>query len=405
MSDRTLMIVGGGRQKYREYGLRSIADRYDVVLLASREVMWERAYVSRWRVTDFEDEERFQSDGLSFVKETGAVGLMTWSDRVGERCARLAKAHGMPFADPAAMRACKDKSVFRDLLGARPDWAVAATLVHDLAEARQAADAIGYPVVIKPRALGGSVGVARVDSEQDLERRLASAVDASVGGLSPIYSGAIVEEYLDGKEYSVDCLSLEGDTIPLVVAEKMLGAEPYFEETGHVVPARPTPELADALAVVRDVHRAVGVDYLATHTEFRLTATGPRLIEMNARLGGDFIPRLGNLALGIDLPVAAAEVAMGERPRLPAARRCVAAVRFFYPKFDMELSQLELGGSGHRGLVAFETLVGAGATMRLPPRGYMSRLGYAIVTGASRAECMDNLDAVESDIVARGEAL
>jgi biotin carboxylase len=311
----------------------------------------------------------------------------------------------MPFADPAAIRACKDKSVFREVLHGRPDWAVRSTLVHDLATAQRAADAIGYPVVMKPRALGGSIGVVRIDSRRDLVRGFTSATNVSARGLAPLYPGVLVEEYLEGKEYSVDCVSLMGETFPLVVAEKVLGVEPYFEEVGHIVPALQTPEVIGALAMVREAHQVLGLDDLATCAEFRLTASGPRLIEINARIGGDLMPLLGDLALGIDLAVAAADVAMGKRPQLRAEQRCVAAVRFFYPKFDLQLHHVELGGSGHTGLVAFEPLVGAGAQLRLPPRGFMSRLAYAIVSGDSRDECKGRLDAVESDLVVHGRPL
>ena len=399
------MLVGSGKQRYREAELRSIAARYEVVLLVSHRVTWEHAYISRSHIVDFEDEQRFQSEGGEFAKETGATGLMTWSDRVGERCARLAASLGMPFADPASIRACKDKSIFRDALHERPDWAVRSTLVQDLATARQAADAIGYPVVMKPRALGGSIGVVRIDSERDLERGFTCATAVSAGGLAPLYSGVVVEEYLEGKEYSVDCVSLMGETFPLVVAEKVLGVEPYFEEVGHIVPALETPEVVAALAMVCEAHRVLGVDDLATCAEFRLTASGPRLIEINARIGGDLMPVLGDLALGIDLAVAAADVAMGKRPRMGAEQRCVAAVRFFCPEFDIELDHLELGGSGHAGLIAFEPLVGAGAQQRLAPRGFRSRLAYAIVSGDTRDECMGRLDAVQSDLVVHGQAL
>jgi biotin carboxylase len=402
MADATIMIAGSGRQKYREYELQSIGGRYEVVVLSPHKITWERPYVRAWRVIDFEDDQLFQSAGSQFAGATGATGLMTWSDRVGERCARLARSRGMPFAQPAAIRACKDKIAFRDLLRDEPGSAVRSKLVHGLAGARRAADEIGYPVVIKPRALGGSIGVLRVDDERDLERGLPSAFGASVAGLPPLYPGVVVEEYLQGKEYSVDCLSLRGETFPLVVAEKMLGPEPYFEETGHIVPAPPSPELDAALKIVCKAHRTLGVECLATHAEFRLTAAGPRLIEINARLGGGLIPRLGCLALGIELPLAAADVAMGREPRLRASQRCVAAIRFFYPESDMEVSHVELRGSRHDGLIAFETLVRPGAQLTFPPRGFKPRLGYAIVTGADREECIGRLNAVEADLWVRG---
>jgi biotin carboxylase len=405
MSSGTLLLVGSGRQEYREFAVRSIAERYEVVLLVPHKVTWEREYVSRWETIDFENAAEFQSRGARFADETGASGLLTWSDRVGDRCARLASSLGLPFADPEAIRACKDKSEFRQRLHDHPEWAVRSILVHDLDAARRAARVIGYPVVVKPRSLGGSIGVVRIDAEAQLAAAFKGAASALAGGLPAVYSGALVEEYIEGKEYSVDCLTIDGKTFPLIVAEKSQGAEPYFEEIGHLVPAPTSPSLAAALTLVCEVHRALGIDNLATHSEFRLTAGGTRLIEVNARLGGFMISRLGRLALDIDLPLAAADVAMGRAPQLDCTTRQVAAMRFFFPERDTEVDRVRLHGSDHAGLVAFESLAPAGTRLRLPPRGYMERLGYAIVTGASREECLRNLDAVEAAVVVDGRSL
>lgn len=403
--DGVLLLVGSGKRQLRERGLRSIAARYQVALLLPHKLTWEREYVGRSLTVDFEDEELFQSEGARFAKAVGATGLLTWSDRVGTRCARLAESLGMPFADPAAMRACKDKSAFRARLG---DWAgpaVRASLVHDLAGAREAARAIGYPVVLKPRALGGSIGVVRVDSERELEQRLTIASAASAGGLTPIHPGVVIEEYLDGEEYCVDCVTVEAETIPVAVYGKRQCPEPYFEPYEISVPVPESPELAAAIAVVTRAHTALGVDNLATHAELRLTARGPRLIELNARIAGALLPWLAELALGVDLPLAAADVAMGRVPDLSTEQRCVAAIRYFFPEFDMELQSAELRGSEHAGLVAFETLASEGATLRRPPRGFMSLFAYAIVTGASHEQCTERLDAVASDVVAHGRAI
>jgi biotin carboxylase len=405
MSAGTLLLVGSGKQQYREFELRSIAARYDVVLLVPHKVTWEREYVSRWETIDFENDAEFQSRGGAFARETGAAGLLTWSDRVGERCARLARSLELPCAEPAAIAACKDKSAFRQRLQDRPGWSVRSLLVHDLDAARRAAATIGYPVVIKPRSLGGSIGVVRIDAEPQLADAFRGATSALAGGLPAVYPGAVVEEYIEGKEYSVDCLTVGGETVPLIVAEKSQGAEPYFEEIGHLVPAPESPALTAAVTMVCEVHRALGIDNLATCSEFRLTADGPRLIEVNARFGGDFTSRLGQLALGLDLPLAAADLAMGRTPQLEFTAARVAAVRFFRPAHDIQLNSVRLRGSQHAGLVAFEPLVRAGSRLRLPPRGYADRLAYAIVAGVSREECLRNLDEVEAAVVVDGTAI
>ena len=52
--------------------------------------------------------------------------------------------------------------------------------------------------------------------------------------------------------------------------------------------------------MLQGVHEAVGFGTGWTHVEFRLVRGKPRLVEINARLGGDLILYLGWLATGVD---------------------------------------------------------------------------------------------------------
>lgn len=78
---------------------------------------------------------------------------------------------------------------------------------------------------------------------------------------------------------------------------------------------------------------ALGVDQAAGHTEVRLTANGPVIMEVAARLGGGFISsHLVPLSSGIDLIAATIRVALGETPDLNSNTRThAAAIRFICP--------------------------------------------------------------------------
>src|ERR1700722_132171 len=91
-----------------------------------------------------------------------------------------------------------------------------------------------------------------------------------------------------------------------------------------------TPVLFSMLAsAARAAHDVLGVTDGITHAEYKLTPDGPKVIELNARLGGDLIPYLGLLGSGIDPGLAAAAVACGQRPELISNRSQVTGVRFF----------------------------------------------------------------------------
>jgi biotin carboxylase len=86
-----------------------------------------------------------------------------------------------------------------------------------------------------------------------------------------------------------------------------------------------------------------------THAEIRLTRKGPRLVELNGRLGGDLIPFNSAMATGIDLVAAAAELALGRRPALTATRSFAAEVRFVYPPYDCVVGSIDVERAARAG--------------------------------------------------------
>ncbi|WP_407916000.1 acetyl-CoA carboxylase biotin carboxylase subunit family protein [Kitasatospora sp. NE20-6] len=127
--------------------------------------------------------------------------------------------------------------------------------------------------------------------------------------------GVLVEEYLDGPEISVECATVRGRAISVAITRKQLGPPPYREETRH------NPLLALAGPVAQEALHVVGFANGIAHVEMRLTGRGPRLSEVNGRLAGDLIPHLVREATGIDLPVAAADIALCLLPDLTPTRR------------------------------------------------------------------------------------
>ena len=402
VTEGNLILVGSGDPALREYVLAGMSRRVPVALLSYRRPTWEKPYLSGWDCVDLEDPGHI----ISAAAKLSPRGIVTYDERLVLNTARAASALGLPGPDLDAVVRCKDKSQTRQRLAETGLSPVRFAVVQDVAAAVEAAATIGYPVVLKPRALSGSIGVVRADSESELRDSFHMVCGARVGLSAVTHPGVLVEEYLDGPEYSVECVTARGVTTPVVVAEKLLAFPPYFEEAGHVVPARPAPGLAEAIDMVVRAHQVMALDTVATHTEFRLTPAGPRIIEINARLGGDLIPFLGQLAHGVDLPAAAADLAMGLLPDLSVSDVAVASVGMCYPEFDVEIESVTLeGGPDLPGLQRFDVLARPGETLRLPPHGFLSRLAAAVVTGSDHAECLARLDAARSRVTVRGQRL
>jgi biotin carboxylase len=400
---RRLLVVGAGGRAYREYLLASLATRYAVHLLTGAEPTWERAHVAGWTVLDMADTVGAEPMiAAARALDPRPDGVLSWDEARVLQVAKIAAALGRPGGDEDAVLRCRDKQRTRAALDPagvpQPRWAAARTP----AEALAAADRIGYPVVLKPRAMAASLGVVRADDPAELAARFGFARDTTLPGAWR-YAEVLVEEYLTGPEVSVDCAVHRGRVYPLCLARKEVGYPPYFEEVGHVVDAA-DPLLSDPglLAVVQDAHTALGYADGVTHTELKLTPDGPKLVEVNARLGGDLIPYLGLRATGVDPGLAAAAVACGQPPAVAPDRKLVGAVRFFYPERETTVESVRFVGLPSTVDLA-RPLAEPGDVVAPPPAGTLfGRVAFATAVAPTAAECAAALDAAAAALQIRG---
>ncbi|MFL6137346.1 MAG: ATP-grasp domain-containing protein [Frankiaceae bacterium] len=401
VADRPLLlVVGKGSRVYREYLLRAVAGDWRVWLLCDSPPEWEARYLAGHVVVDTADAGAMIGPARALRPD----GVVTWDDTRVVQAATVAEALGLPGSPPEAALACRDKHLTRTALAAAGVPQAASVLVGSLAEAREAAEAIGYPVVVKPRALNASAGVVLVESADQLAGRFRLARGAAMPGVritEVAPGGVLVEEYLDGPEISVDAAWQAGRMTVTLVARKWTGFPPCFEEVGHLVDGA-DPLLTDpaVAAVVAAAHEAVGFHTGWTHTELRLTPAGPRVVEINARIGGDRIPDVGRLALGVDAGRVAATIACGGSPSLRPTHQRVAAVRFLYPAEDGIVREVRVDRDRlPAGVDSVDVIAVPGQELRLPPAGHVTSR-YALVTAVadSQERCRAALDAAESAV-------
>lgn len=402
-----LLVVGTGHRSYREYLLASIAPHYRVHLLVGHEADWEREFVEGWSVVDFTD--TVNADEMILAAKRAAeqapfAGVLTWDEARVLQAAKVAQALQLPGGDPDMVLRCRDKYLTRTALAAAGVPQPRSVMVASPAEALSAAADIGYPVVLKPRAMAASLGVVRADDPEQLSAHYAFARDTTVPGAWR-YDLVLVEEYLTGEEISLDAAVHRGRTLPLFLARKQVGYPPYFEEVGHLVRAD-DPLLTDPglLRLLQDTHEALGFSDGMTHSEFKLTPTGPKVVEVNARLGGDLIPYLGQRATGIEPGAVAAAVACGLNPTVTASHRRCGAVRFFYAdEPDTTIDEVSFGPLDDPALDIAGVLAEPGEVLSPPPAGTaFERAGYATAVADTEAECLAALDAAERALVIRG---
>ncbi|MEU0149742.1 ATP-grasp domain-containing protein [Streptomyces sp. NPDC006288] len=398
-----VVVVGTGGRAYREYALQDAAAHSRVMTVDGTSAEWELPYLTDHRVVDTGDVGAL-TDAVTelLAGDSGPAGVLTWSEVLLERTAEAAERLGLPHMTPEAVGNCRDKLRTRRLLERAGLPSARYAVVHSLEEAHEAAARIGYPVVVKPRALAGSSGVVLARSPDALDEVHRHAEGAAFVGLDAL-EGLMIEEYLDGPEISVDSVVLAGEVHCVNVARKRIGYPPFFEEVGHLVsPWRQEPWADELIDTVTRVHAALGVTSGVTHAELRLTPSGPRVVELNGRLGGDFIPLLGRLATGVDLTAAALDAALGTVPDLRPTRDRCAAVRFLYPEQDGTVEELDVSAArGVPGVERAVALAEPGQPLLLPPRGVVPRLAAVIATGDDAAACDRALDEAVSRIHVR----
>ena len=165
-----------------------------------------------------------------------------------------------------------------------------------------------FPLIVKPTDRSGSLGVSRVLNQQELESAVEKALDFS------FKKEVMVEEFVEGREISVEFISYQGVHYPLQITDKVTTGAPHFVELEHHQPANlPEKMFSSIYDLTRKALDALGITNGASHSEYRITKDGRVVVmEIGARMGGDFIGSdLVQLSTGYDFLKGVIDVALG----------------------------------------------------------------------------------------------
>lgn len=173
-----------------------------------------------------------------------------------------------------------------------------------------------FPLIVKPTDRSGSLGVAKVDNDDELQKAIFDATSQS------IEKKAIIEEFVEGDEISVECISFNGQHFILAITDKVTTGEPHFVELQHHQPGVFSAKMqAEIKELTFRALNALGIQFGASHAEFKIDKNQKiTVIEIGARMGGDFIgSHLVRLSTGYDFVKAVIDVALNqfELPSLP----------------------------------------------------------------------------------------
>lgn len=194
---------------------------------------------------------------------------------------------------------------------------------------------IPFPCIVKPIDSGGSQGVTKVNNCEELRFAFNRALEYSRNG------GVIIEQFIDGREFSVEYISHNGIHYFLQITDKVTSGEPYFIELAHHQPAQVTQELSDRIKkMVEDALTSLNIENSASHTEIKLDSKGDLyIIEVGARMGGDYITSdLVRLSTGYDFVKGVIDLALGDF-QVPLLKGTKYSGIYFYSSLTPRIKQ------------------------------------------------------------------
>ncbi|MFJ9607377.1 ATP-grasp domain-containing protein [Kitasatospora sp. NPDC101176] len=338
---RLLLIEGNGVagedliDAAREHGAE--------VHVATHEDLYEKyrpelvAKIAGVVLTDFSAPDAAVAQLAGYCADNGVSGVICGWEFLSPVATRVAAEAGLPGNDPALADACRNKRLM-SLAFEAGGVPAPRTLVVDSLDTvldRIADLGLAFPLVVKPAENAGSVGVTVVAAADGLAEayRLARSQPYEIPHRIALETTVVIQEYVEGREFSVETIVFEGRFHHLAVTEKFTTTGATRAETGHTTPADLDGTSRGALVGAAErALVALGFRNGVAHAELKLLpGGGAKVIEVGARPPGDHILKLVRHATGVSEARAYVQVALGEEPTVVGERSGAAAIRFLAP--------------------------------------------------------------------------
>ena len=254
------------------------------------------------------------------LKEKGLHGVFTAATDFSVSVAAVAESCSLPGHSLEAARRASDKVLMRECFEKHgvPSPKFTHIFKNEIDEALQILKqkAIPFPLTVKPADNMGARGCRLVYSQDELRPALEDAVNFSRSGK------AIAEEFIDGEEFSLEALVINGEIFLNALADRHIFFPPYFVEMGHTIPSIKSKEECDELIRVFFLGiKALGLTNGAAKGDIFLRKADPQkngkrtacVGEIAARLSGGYMSGWTvPYSSGFDVTKAAVKIALGE---------------------------------------------------------------------------------------------
>jgi biotin carboxylase len=390
---KRLLILGANR--YNVMGIRAARNAGFTVMVADRNPRAPGLAEADIPLTvDLIDVERLV---VSVELAGGVDGCVSMAEAGVRTAAALSRRFGLPSISEEAAANATSKARMRQRWAIEGHWSVPFATVMSAAEVLHAGDSLGrYPLIVKPdRSLGGSRGVRRVDSRDQVSEAFAAAQHAGLDDKC-----VVIEHCVEGTEYSCEVLIWEGETSLLCVGQKVKSEGPYRVDLSVQYPADLSPaEEANVARMCASAIESLGLTQGVAHVEFAKTKSGFVLFELGARCGGGHTPQIAREVSGVDEFVQACRMACGLSPQqFHRVRRLGADYRFLvFPPGRFRAVTVPESTRNHPAVLDLDLTLTAGDALA-SIRSTSDRAGFIVTLGSSREDAAGLADRLAQTI-------
>jgi biotin carboxylase/MFS family permease len=390
----TVVVVGAGYPSKRRIYER-LAELGACVVIVDEPEHWserlaKEGVVAQWisaPITGAADVDAQAVIDAMSAADVRPDGVLTFWENSVPVAARVAAALSLSGNPVDAVDATRSKLRTREISNRLRLATPRALRVRSLDELYAAAADIGFPAVIKPEFGAAAIGCLRIDSFTaipNVYRLVRGVVTVETDGIFRAGNDLLLEEYLDGVEFDVDLVLEDGSCVFSSVSQNWPTAEPSLQETGlHCPPDHRRRVVRSLTEFCIRTAQAFGFHTGVLHIEAKSTSRGPRIVEINARMGGGPIHLIVEAVWGVDLIEAQLRSSLGLSQTLRRSRRprCTAVNFIVYAPASGQLVALPLvdGFDSGEQILSLEPHVEIGEDVAGPEVVFATALAEVVV--------------------------
>lgn len=385
-------------QKIKKMGLH-------LVCLSKEKTDWALPYVDKWILADLQNHKECIEAVKKYNRENSdkpVDGAVTFWDEAVLLTSHLAESLNLIGIPYEIAKIVKNKYTFRDFCSTNGILAPKHKLLRNKHEIPALEKELKYPLVVKPVYGACSAYVVRVNNREELME----TYDYVKNNIKSFWLASewenfdlLIEEYIDGEEVDMDILIQNGKIKFYSISDNFNKTRSrFFVDSGQAIPSNlPTKEQDDLIDMAEEALEKLGIQNACIHFEAKVSPKGPCPIEVNMRMGGDYVYSYLKTAWHVDFVEQSVNIALGNFIKIEKPERPYKFIIGWdmQPEVSGVLVELEVSPK-IKSLKYFEEMYISkeiGDAILRPPEGYDS-LGWVTVVGDNSIDAQDNLQEI-----------